>query len=120
MCTSFTITDLEDPNPRVATFTFYVQTWDEYYTQTLTLGIVSGPVEGILTLCIVYAITAYLGGGTFWQRSTLEAIGVQKHSAIPEIIYNLSWHEWWIFYGGIVLVYNTLSRYSDFFFTFNV
>lgn len=27
--------------------------------QTLTLGLVSGPVEGILTLCVVYAITAY-------------------------------------------------------------
>ncbi|KAL8685712.1 MAG: hypothetical protein Q9224_005706, partial [Gallowayella concinna] len=45
-----------------ATLTFYVQTWDEYYTQTLTLGIISGPVEGILTLCIVYAFTAIKGG----------------------------------------------------------
>ena len=94
-----------------ATFTFYIQTWDEYYTQTLTLGIVSGPVEGILTLCIVYAVTAYIGGGSFWQQSMLESIGVEKQSAIPELIYNLSWNEWWIFYGGVVLVFNTLSRY---------
>ena len=54
-----------------ATFTFYVQTWEEYYTQTLTLGFVSGPVEGILTLCIVYAYTAYQGYGDFWHQSAL-------------------------------------------------
>ncbi|EGE00520.1 aminoalcoholphosphotransferase [Trichophyton tonsurans CBS 112818] len=28
-----------------AVFTFYVQTWEEYHTHVLTLGIVSGPVE---------------------------------------------------------------------------
>lgn len=96
-----------------ATFTFYIQTWDEYYTQTLILGIVSGPVEGILTLCIVYAVTGYIGRGSFWQASALEALGVEKYTAIPEIIYNLSWNEWWIFYGGIVLVFNTFSRYAS-------
>ncbi len=50
-----------------ASLTFYVQTWDEYHTHTLTLGVVSGPVEGIITLCIVYAMTAYMGGGSFWE-----------------------------------------------------
>ena len=95
-----------------ATFTFYIQTWDEYYTQTLILGIVSGPVEGILTLCIVYAVTGYIGGGSYWQGSAMQALGLEKHSAIPELIYNLSWNEWWIFYGGVVLVFNTVSRYA--------
>ena len=93
-----------------ATFTFYIQTWDEYYTQTLTLGIVSGPVEGILTLCIVYAITGYIGGGSYWQKSAIEAIGIERSAAIPDLIYSLSWNEWWIVYGGVVLVGNTLSR----------
>lgn len=65
-----------------------------------------------MTLCIVYAVTAYIGGGSFWQQSMLETIGVEKQSAIPEIIYNLSWNEWWMFYGGVVLVFNTLSRYA--------
>ncbi|KAG8534329.1 uncharacterized protein KY384_001173 [Bacidia gigantensis] len=92
-----------------STFTFYIQTWDEYYTQELVLGVVSGPVEGILTLCIVYATTAFIGRGSFWQESALSSLGVEKHAALPDIIYNLSWIEWWIFYGGLVLVGNTLS-----------
>jgi ethanolaminephosphotransferase len=91
--------------------TFYVQTWEEYHTHTLTLGVISGPVEGILTLCIVYAITAVLGGGSFWQRSLLESIGVQNHDFIPDSIYNLAWNEWYMVYGSVVLVFNTLSRY---------
>ena len=109
-CTSPKYPTMSSSQNYAATFTFYIQTWDEYYTQTLILGIVSGPVEGILTLCIVYAITAAKGGGSYWQQSMLHTVGVEKYSAIPDIIYNLSWTEWWIFYGGLVLVFNTLSR----------
>lgn len=93
-----------------ATFTFYVQTWDEYYTKTLVLGIVSGPVEGILTLCIVYAFTAVKGGGSFWQQSMLETFGIAKHGFIPEYIYELPFNQWYMVYGGAVLVFNTAQR----------
>ncbi|KAL9581140.1 MAG: hypothetical protein Q9203_006018 [Teloschistes exilis] len=92
-----------------ATLTFYVQTWDEYYTQTLTLGIISGPVEGILTLCIVYAFTAVKGGGSFWQQSLLRTMGLPKYGFIPEYIYNLPFNEWYMVYGGLVLVFNTVQ-----------
>ncbi|KAL6713627.1 Phosphotransferase [Lecanora helva] len=92
-----------------ATLTFYIQTWDEYYTQTLILGVVSGPVEGILTLCIVYAITAVKGGGSFWQQSLLQTIGVAPHAMIPDYIYNLPWNQWYMVYGGLVLVANTIQ-----------
>lgn len=95
----------------VATLTFYIQTWDEYYTQTLILGIVSGPVEGILTLCIVYAITAVKGGGSFWQQSMLQTIGVSKHEMIPDYFYEMPWNQWYMVYGGLVLVANTVQRY---------
>lgn len=94
----------------IATLTFYVQTWDEYYTQTLTLGLVSGPVEGILTLCIVFAFTAIKGGGSFWQQSMLPTLGVAKYSFIPEYLYQLPFNEWFMVYGGIVLFFNTLER----------
>ena len=93
-----------------ATLTFYVQTWDEYYTQTLTLGIISGPVEGILTLCIVYAFTAVKGGGSFWQQSMLKTMGITKAGMIPEYIHDLRFNEWFMVYGGFVLVFNTLQR----------
>ena len=87
-----------------------MQTWDEYYTQTLTLGIISGPVEGILTLCIVYAFTAIKGAGSFWQQSMFETIGFAKGGIIPDYIYELPFNEWFMVYGGIVLVFNTLQR----------
>ncbi|KAF2235335.1 sn-1,2-diacylglycerol cholinephosphotransferas-like protein [Viridothelium virens] len=89
--------------------TFYVQTWDEYHTHTLTLGLISGPVEGILTLCIVYAITASFGGGSFWQQSMLGSLGIEHHAFIPDILYDLAWNEWYMVYGGVVLVFSTVS-----------
>ncbi|GAB7353546.1 hypothetical protein MBLNU459_g3981t1 [Dothideomycetes sp. NU459] len=93
--------------------TFYVQTWDEYHTKTLTLGIVSGPVEGIITLCLVYAFTAVKGGGSFWQQSMLATLGVQKHGFIPAIVYDLPWTDWYMVYGGLVLVFNTVSSATN-------
>jgi len=89
--------------------TFYVQTWDEYHTKTLTLGIVSGPVEGIIILVFVYAFTAFKGGASFWQQSMFATVGVPKYEFIPEYIYNLPFNEWWMVQGGIVLVLNTVQ-----------
>lgn len=91
--------------------TFYVQTWDEYHTKTLTLGLVSGPVEGILTLCVVYAFTGYMGGGSYWQQSTLGALGVPRFAFIPDYIYEMDFGAWYMVYGGIILVANTVDRY---------
>jgi ethanolaminephosphotransferase len=95
-----------------ALLTFYVQTWDEYHTKTLTLGIISGPVEGIITLCIVYAFTAVVGGGSFWQQSMLRTLGVPKYAFIPDFLYEMPFNEWYMVYGGLVLVYNTIWRYA--------
>jgi ethanolaminephosphotransferase len=67
-------------------------------------------VEGIITLCVVYALTAYLGGGSFWQRSMLQSLGVQNRDLLPDVLFNLAWNEWYMVYGGIVLVFNTISR----------
>jgi ethanolaminephosphotransferase len=92
-----------------ALLTFYVQTWDEYHTKTLTLGLVSGPVEGLVMLCLVYAFTGYVGGGSFWQQSAFAALHVPKSALIPNIIYNTHWDEWYMVQGGLVLTYNTIS-----------
>lgn len=89
--------------------TFYVQTWDEYYTQILTLGVVSGPVEGILALCTVYAFTAYMGGGSFWHQSMLSTVGVSKPSFLPSTIYNMPFTQWYLVYGAVVLLFATGS-----------
>jgi len=92
-----------------AIITFYIQTWDEYHTHTLTLGIVSGPVEGVLTLIIVYFITFLKGGGSYWQQPMLPTLGVPKSDLIPNSVYQMAWSEWYMLYGGLVLVFNTVS-----------
>lgn len=94
-------------------FTFYVQTWDEYHTHVLTLGIVSGPVEGILTLCVVYLCTAVVGGGSFWHNSMLATLGVPHFSFLPDSVYNMPFTHWWLVYGGIVLLFSTASSISN-------
>ena len=90
--------------------TFYVQTWDEYHTKTLTLGLVSGPVEGILTLCIVYAVTAVKGGGSYWQQPMLAALGVPHYDVLPKVAYQMDFGDFYLAYGGLVLVFNTVER----------
>lgn len=90
-----------------STMTFYVQTWDEYYTQILTLGVVSGPIEGVLTLCTVYSITAYVGRGSFWHQPMLETLGVSKPSFLSNQIYQMPFTQWYLVYGGIVLFFST-------------
>jgi ethanolaminephosphotransferase len=88
--------------------TFYVQTWDEYHTHTLTLGVVSGPVEGIVILCLVYAFTGYVGGGSFWHQSMFACLGVPRLAIIPNIIYDLPWTDWYMVQGSAVLIFNTV------------
>ncbi|KAF9888375.1 hypothetical protein FE257_008653 [Aspergillus nanangensis] len=92
-----------------STMTFYVQTWDEYYTQVLTLGIISGPVEGVLTLCTVFGFTAYMGGGSFWHRPMLETFGAPKLEFIPQEVYDMPFTQWYIIYGAIILFFATGS-----------
>lgn len=92
-----------------ASLTFYVQTWDEYHTKTLTLGIVNGPVEGVLILVGVYALTGYMGGAHFWQQSMFQTLGVPLSKGIPLQIYNMTWCEWYLVQGTVVCFFNTVE-----------
>jgi len=93
--------------------TFYVQTWDEYHTKTLTLGLVSGPVEGILTLCAVYAVTAYVGGASYWTQPMLDTFKVPHCSFVPAVAYTLDFGDFYMLYGGLVLVFNTVDSANN-------
>lgn len=50
---------------------FYASTWEEYHTHTLFLSEFSGPVEGILLICLVYILTG-LKGPQFWTKPLVE------------------------------------------------
>ncbi len=79
--------------------TFYVQTWDEYHTKTLTLGIVNGPVEGILILVAVYSFTGYVGGRISGSKAPSLPSAFPKTLGsvlgLPDFIYELSFTEWY-------------------------
>ncbi|SGZ46338.1 CIC11C00000004119 [Sungouiella intermedia] len=49
-----------------STCNFYTSTWEEYHTHTLYLSQFSGPVEGILIICLVFIVTG-LFGPDIWQ-----------------------------------------------------
>lgn len=86
-----------------------MQTWDEYHTKTLTLGIVNGPVEGVLILCAVYMFTGFVGGAHFWQQSMLRTLGLPENMGISRFVYELSFTEWYMVQGAVVLVFNTVE-----------
>ncbi|GMM54449.1 bifunctional diacylglycerol cholinephosphotransferase/ethanolaminephosphotransferase [Maudiozyma humilis] len=46
---------------------FYMSTWEEYHTHTLFLSEISGPVEGILAICLSYIATAIFGPQLVWH-----------------------------------------------------
>lgn len=90
--------------------TFYVQTWDEYHTKTLTLGIVNGPVEGVLIIIGVYTLTGYMGGASFWQQSMLRTMGMPEPSSLPlRLLYHVSFTDCHMMMAVVVLVSNTIE-----------
>jgi ethanolaminephosphotransferase len=70
---------------------------------------VNGPVEGILILVFVYALTGYMGGASFWQQSMLATFGVPKTLGIPSFIYELSFTQWYLVQGAFVVIFNTVE-----------
>jgi len=40
----------------------------------------------------------------------LESVGLKNYSYIPNSLYNLAWNEWYMVYGSVILVFNTVSR----------
>jgi len=41
----------------------------------------------------------------------LQTIGITKHGIIPDYFYEMPWNQWYMVYGGLVLVANTVQRY---------
>lgn len=62
-----------------------------------------------MTLCIVYGITAVKGGGSYWQQPMLPALGVPTISALPKVAYTMDFGDFYMLYGGLVLVFNTVE-----------
>lgn len=90
---------------------FYLTTWEEYHTGTLYLGLVSGPVEGVLTLCAAYFFTAY-HGAAFWKTPIVDSLGLDDRAVpwMPAAVRGLSWAMSTLVYGGVMLSFNIVQR----------
>ncbi|KAG8874511.1 hypothetical protein FRB98_008388 [Tulasnella sp. 332] len=54
---------------------FYLTTWEEFHTGTLYLGVFSGPVDGIIIICIMHCVTGYYGP-SLWDTKFIDFIGI--------------------------------------------
>lgn len=96
---------------------FYLTTWEEYHTGTLFLSVFSGPVEGILLICGVYALTAFMGGPSFWDRGLLDVSQlhrldfVQSSPALLKL--NFPLNETFLALSGVGLLVNVLASYGN-------
>lgn len=66
-------------------------------------------MEGVLILVAVYALTGFLGGASFWAQPMLPTLGLPASVPIPELLRGLSFTEWYMVQGGVVLVFNTFE-----------
>lgn len=104
------------PGTVIATLTnFYLTTWEEFHTGTLFLSAFSGPVEGILMIVAIYALTAAVGGPLFWDRGILNVTGLAKIDLISEKLanYNLPLNDAFLTFGLFGLAGNVAGSYSN-------
>lgn len=81
---------------------FYLSTWEEYHTHKLFLSEFSGPVEGILLLCIGYILTGIYGPQSIWhaELTTFEFYGFQFKVESLDVM---------LVFSGVGLMFNILS-----------
>jgi ethanolaminephosphotransferase len=109
--------------------TFYLTTWEEYHTKRLYLGVISGPVEGILMIVTVFIISGHFGemhlnklqpnvfnlspGSQFWDRQVLPFIGINQ--SLPKSLDTFSTirlNELFMALSGAGLLYNIVTRWQ--------
>lgn len=81
---------------------FYLSTWEEYHTHKLFLSEFSGPVEGILLICIGYILTGIYGPQRVWHTE-LTTVRFQDFTFKVETL------DVMLVFSGIGLMFNILS-----------
>ncbi|KAI0931051.1 hypothetical protein AcW1_001453 [Taiwanofungus camphoratus] len=93
---------------------FYLTTWEEYHTGQLFLGWCSGPVEGILMIVVIYAITGFYGP-TFWDQPFLTFTKLERIPAIAARTPNINLNEAFLVFGAFGLAFNIVLGYFNVF-----
>jgi len=90
---------------------FYLTTWEEYHTGVLFLGYFSGPVEGILMIVAIFAVTGFYGT-LFWEQriwTFLKLEHVYPFNRLP----NLPLNESFMVFAAIGLAFNISHSYLN-------
>ncbi|RDB19530.1 putative CDP-alcohol phosphatidyltransferase class-I family protein C22A12.10 [Hypsizygus marmoreus] len=90
---------------------FYLTTWEEYHTGQLFLGVFSGPVEGILMIVGIYALTG-LYGPSFWDQKIFTFTHLE-HIPIIQKLPNLPLNESFMVFGALGLAFNIIASYVN-------
>lgn len=104
------------PASVVATLSnFYLTTWEEFHTGTLFLSAFSGPVEGILMIVLIYAITATAGGPLFWDRGILNVTGLASLDVVSKSYsyLNIPLNDAFMTFGFFGLLFNIAGSYTN-------
>ncbi|KAI9100392.1 hypothetical protein DFS34DRAFT_614452 [Phlyctochytrium arcticum] len=88
---------------------FYLSTWEEYHTGTLYLSYCSGPVEGILLVVFVFAVSGYKGA-EFWDNSLVSVLPAPLSHVLESLgLDQLQLNHYFLFIGAIVVFFNVIS-----------
>ncbi|GAA99281.1 uncharacterized protein L969DRAFT_86508 [Mixia osmundae IAM 14324] len=92
---------------------FYLTTWEEYNTSVLFLSAFSGPVEGILMICVIFTITGFKGP-QFWDQGVLTVTGLKDVPQVAKLgIKDLPLNDAFLVFGLAGLLFNIISSYAN-------
>jgi len=86
-------------------FTFYLAHWEEYFTHSLVLGALNGPVEAEVALSTIHWFTFFVGR-PWWSENLFSIFGFQLS---PKVIMMILFFVGSI-YGAFVSIRNSLGK----------
>ncbi|KAJ8295963.1 putative CDP-alcohol phosphatidyltransferase class-I family protein C22A12.10 [Rhodotorula toruloides] len=92
---------------------FMLTTWEEFHTGTLFLSAFSGPVEGILLIVAIFAVTGFKGP-QFWDTGVLTALGLHPSTnsllaSLPFQVKDLPINDLFLCFSAIGLLFNIVA-----------
>ncbi|KAJ7157318.1 Choline/ethanolaminephosphotransferase [Mycena filopes] len=90
---------------------FYLTTWEEYHTGELYLGVFSGPVEGILMIVAIYAISG-IYGPSFWDTGILTFLRLTNIPVVNQLP-DLPLNDSFMVFGAFGVAFNVQASYRN-------
>ncbi|KAJ3403864.1 hypothetical protein HDV05_007568 [Chytridiales sp. JEL 0842] len=88
---------------------FYLSTWEEYHTGILFLSECSGPIEGLLIICVVFIFT-FFTGPQYWNAPIIERVPTSVAELLPEFLKDIYVNKAIVYFGCVIVIFNMVSR----------